>query len=94
MSARTERRAEVRTEQNRRAVNRAASAARLPGLSRQDWADLDRNQRRVIADSVQVAVCPTCGRVVPGLLAGCDQVACRAADHDFDADLDARCSDD
>ena len=93
MSTRQQRRAAARAEANRRAFNRAANAAHLPALSRTDWAFLDRDQRRVIADSVQVTVCPTCGRAVPGLLAGCDRQGCRAADHDYDAQIEARCGD-
>ncbi|MFI7073625.1 hypothetical protein [Micromonospora sediminicola] len=37
------------------------------------------------------AYCPTCMGVLPGWLAGCTKPACRRADHNYDAAIDARC---
>lgn len=78
MRARTVRRMAERSEANR-------NTAKVPPA---DWAAMNRQQRR---NARQAAVCPTCLRAVPGLLAGCDLAGCRTADHDYDAAMDARC---
>lgn len=58
MSARTVRRTEARTEANRRTTNRVSNVLRQPAVSRTEWADLDRNQRKAL---VGVRVCVVCG---------------------------------
>ncbi|MEU8334860.1 hypothetical protein [Micromonospora tulbaghiae] len=46
--------------------------------------------RRPGPSTTGAAYCPTCLGVLPGWLAGCTKPACRRADLDYDAAIDAR----